>query len=293
MRSVIGPILTVERVWSIQRVEGIVGRRVRTCRWATRISLLRSRFSSKKGVKHTSQIGKFVQVPLLLADVPVQALSQRIEPVGDLVLGANGRHRVDGCRNPQTRRGESEKHKLERKTTKFGRAIWASFLCFLVVCRVEVGLKRVEGSKMGEAKARERYKWWVIAQTYLRHSTLGDVSRRMRPRPCCEHRGGASPAAVGSNSSLLLTKREPHLAPQRATTHTKTNETHNTRTKEKKNTHAYANTVSAHNHATRRAQTTTSQQQQRPGLTLVVPSMSKHSQSIMDMIWTQFHQAFF
>jgi hypothetical protein len=54
-------------------------------------------------------------VSLLLADVPVQALSQRIEPVGDLVLGANGRHRVDGCRNPQTRRGESEKHKLERK----------------------------------------------------------------------------------------------------------------------------------------------------------------------------------
>jgi hypothetical protein len=50
----------------------------------------------------TSQIGKFVQVSLLLADVPVQALSQRIEPVGDLVLGANGRHWINGCCNPQT-----------------------------------------------------------------------------------------------------------------------------------------------------------------------------------------------
>ena len=79
----------------------------------TRISLLRTRFRSENRINITSQIGKFVEVSLLLADVPVQALSQRIEPVGDLVLGANGRHWVDGCCNPQT--GEYEKHQLATK----------------------------------------------------------------------------------------------------------------------------------------------------------------------------------
>jgi hypothetical protein len=31
----------------------------------------------------------------------VEALGQRLEPVGDLVLGANRRHWVDGRRHPQ------------------------------------------------------------------------------------------------------------------------------------------------------------------------------------------------
>ena len=74
----------------------------------------------------------------------------------------------------------------------------------------------------------------LLQQTYLRHSTLDDVSRRMRPRPCCEHRGGASPAAVGSNSSLLLTKRtdQPHRAARthKQTTHSIPSTKHATHT---------------------------------------------------------------
>lgn len=91
----------------------------------TRISLLRTRFRSENRINITSQIGKFVEVSLLLADVPVQALSQRIEPVGDLVLGANGRHWVDGCCNPQT--GEYEKHQLATKKNKKIRTSKLSF----------------------------------------------------------------------------------------------------------------------------------------------------------------------
>jgi hypothetical protein len=128
---------------------------MRTCRWATRISLLRSRFWSKKGVKHTSQIGKFVQVSLLLADVPVQALSQRIEPVGDLVLGANGRHRVDGCRNPQTRRGESEKHKLERKQPNSDEQFELVFFVFWSCVELRSGWKESKVRKWVKQK-RER-----------------------------------------------------------------------------------------------------------------------------------------
>lgn len=37
-----------------------------------------------------------VQRLLALAHVPVQALGQRIEPVADLVLRADARHRIDG-----------------------------------------------------------------------------------------------------------------------------------------------------------------------------------------------------
>ena len=80
----------------------------RECRWMTNENLKKTKddfviMSLNLNKKNrTSQIGKFVQVSLLLADVPVQALSQRIEPVGDLVLGANGRHWINGCCNPQT-----------------------------------------------------------------------------------------------------------------------------------------------------------------------------------------------
>lgn len=46
----------------------------------------------------SGQVGQLVQALLPLADVPVQTLGQRIEPVGDLVLGAYAGHRVDrGC----------------------------------------------------------------------------------------------------------------------------------------------------------------------------------------------------
>lgn len=46
----------------------------------------------------SGQVGQLVQALLPLADVPVQAFGQRIEPIGDLVLGAYARHRVDGGR---------------------------------------------------------------------------------------------------------------------------------------------------------------------------------------------------
>lgn len=39
---------------------------------------------------------------LLLANVPVQALGQRVEPVGYLVLGADRRHGVNRSRHSQT-----------------------------------------------------------------------------------------------------------------------------------------------------------------------------------------------
>ena len=42
------------------------------------------------------EVGELVEVLLLLPDVPVEALGERGEPVGDLVLRAYRRHRVDG-----------------------------------------------------------------------------------------------------------------------------------------------------------------------------------------------------
>ena len=42
------------------------------------------------------EVGELVEVLLLLAHVPVQALGQGGEPVGDLVLRADRRHGVDG-----------------------------------------------------------------------------------------------------------------------------------------------------------------------------------------------------
>ena len=43
------------------------------------------------------EVGELVEVLLLLPDVPVAALGERGEPVGDLVLRAYRRHRVDRC----------------------------------------------------------------------------------------------------------------------------------------------------------------------------------------------------
>jgi hypothetical protein len=47
------------------------------------------------------EVGQFVQALLTLAYVPVQTLGQRIEPIGDLVLGTNTGHRVDRCGNSE------------------------------------------------------------------------------------------------------------------------------------------------------------------------------------------------
>jgi len=152
------------------------------------------------------------------------------------------------------------------------------------MCRVEVGFKESRW-KVRKWRTRKReISDGLFAQTYLRHSTLGDVFRRMRPRPCCEHRGGASPAAVGSNSSLLLTKRTDRTAtryPQNKL---------NTRAHTQKHTQMPTphQPISMQPAQT----TTTSQQQQRPGLTFLSffhLSLSNHFQS-NDM--TQFHQVF-
>jgi hypothetical protein len=126
------------------------------------------------------------------------------------------------------------KHALE---SKLRNHITSELVC-LVMCRTE----KVEVFKMRVNLKKKQLKDIVVSgllqQTYLRHSTLDDVSRRMRPRPCCEHRGGASPAAVGSNNSLLLTTREP-TAPHRTaqpahtdkqTTHSIPSTKHATRT---------------------------------------------------------------
>jgi hypothetical protein len=48
------------------------------------------------------QVGQLIQVFLPLPDVPVETLGQRVEPVGDLVLGADARHRIDRSRHSQT-----------------------------------------------------------------------------------------------------------------------------------------------------------------------------------------------
>jgi len=45
---------------------------------------------------------QFVQRFLLLPDVPVETLGQRVEPVGNLILGADGRNGVDTGGHPQT-----------------------------------------------------------------------------------------------------------------------------------------------------------------------------------------------
>ena len=42
------------------------------------------------------EVGELVKVLLLLPHVPVEALGERGEPVGDLVLRAYRRHRIDG-----------------------------------------------------------------------------------------------------------------------------------------------------------------------------------------------------
>lgn len=47
------------------------------------------------------EVAQLIQVLLLLAHVPVQALGERVEPVGDLVGCADRRHRVDRRRHPQ------------------------------------------------------------------------------------------------------------------------------------------------------------------------------------------------
>jgi len=52
------------------------------------------------------QVRQLIKVLLLLSHVPVQTLSQRGEPVGDLILGADWRHRVDWRRHPQAEKGE-------------------------------------------------------------------------------------------------------------------------------------------------------------------------------------------
>ena len=44
----------------------------------------------------TREVGELVEVLLLLPHVPVEALGERGEPVGDLVLRAYRRHRIDG-----------------------------------------------------------------------------------------------------------------------------------------------------------------------------------------------------
>ena len=60
----------------LEGVEGVVGRRPRH-------------------VRH------LVELSLLLPDVPVEALGQGGEPVGDLIGRADGRHRVDRGRHVQ------------------------------------------------------------------------------------------------------------------------------------------------------------------------------------------------
>ena len=114
------------------------------------------------------------------------------------------------------------KHALE---SKLRNHITSELVC-LVMCRTE----KVEVFKMRVNLKKKQLKDIVVSgllqQTYLRHSTLDDVSRRMRPRPCCEHRGGASPAAVGSNNSLLLTTREPTDRTAPRNPHTQTNKQH-------------------------------------------------------------------
>lgn len=58
-----------------------------------KVSALSTRWSSEKCS---------VQVLLLLPQVPVQTLSQRLEPVGDLVPSTHTWHRVYGRGHPQT-----------------------------------------------------------------------------------------------------------------------------------------------------------------------------------------------
>lgn len=57
-----------------------------------------------------------VELALLLAYIPVQALGQAVEPVAYLILGANGRHRVNGGGHPKAIYACQQKRKeIKRK----------------------------------------------------------------------------------------------------------------------------------------------------------------------------------
>jgi len=64
--------------------------------------LLRFRSVLQGCIRIYGEVGELVQSFLLLPDIPMETLSQRVKPVSDLVLSTDGWYGVDGCGDPQT-----------------------------------------------------------------------------------------------------------------------------------------------------------------------------------------------